>query len=260
MGRNIYLAALTGLVICWSASASAQPRRIQDVLYLHNGWIIRGDLISAPGDTAVSIRTAGDNVFTFRRSEISWQGQELNARSKIIRNRDSVVYSFKPGLAGHMGFGLLTGNSTFNTWIQQTPVALSAQAGLGYRLRPQLQAGVATGIDLFALGAIMPLMLDLRGDLLKRRWVTPHYYMRVGHGFMVSPTATWADPNLTYEALGGRAFDAGGGLKLRTAGGFLLMTFGYRLQRAEERVMYPWSVNIQRFQYNRLAMSFLVGF
>ncbi|MEM7657405.1 MAG: hypothetical protein AAF399_14820 [Bacteroidota bacterium] len=52
------------------------PRNMQDVLYLKNGWIIRGEINFITQDSLVSIETEGHNVFVFHQSEIRTQVRE----------------------------------------------------------------------------------------------------------------------------------------------------------------------------------------
>ena len=128
---------------------------------------------------------------------------------------------------------LTTGNPVWSAWgnTQVIPFQVKLQSSHGIRLNQRISAGVGTGLVLMEQGWIMPLVAEVRGDLLKGE-ITPTFYAQAGGGvplFMGRAIEDeWGTVQEEYKAKGGLLIDMGLGIKVRGAGrSSTLLTIGY---------------------------------
>ena len=95
--------------------------------------------------------------------------------------------------------------------------------------------GLGTGINLYRSGYIIPVFLDMRGNITKGR-VSPHYYCQIGGGIPVYDKSSddwWGRQD--FKASGGLLFDAGFGISVRQSKDLeYVITLGYRSQEVSE--------------------------
>jgi hypothetical protein len=189
-----------------------------DVLYLRNGWVLRGKLLTAE-ENSVRMETHDKNIFVFPLAEVSRTTQEPPIRRSEVRYKSR-------GFAHFTEFGALGAANRASNAI--TTSAFSLQTVNGYKFNTYFFAGVGVGIDLFAIQNIAPVFLSLRGDFTDKGSVIPYYFLDGGYGF----NATINDSD-SVRYTGGETFGGGIGLKLLYQGNaaFTFST-GYRYQQA----------------------------
>ena len=133
--------------------------------------------------------------------------------------------------------------------------AASVNISLGYHINSKISFGIGSGYDRFDT-PIIPLYLDLKGDLLKSS-VTPFYKLSAGYGF-VSPTKQQKDnPNLSQS--GGILIHPSIGIKFHTRfKAAWLLDFGYRIQRFNQE--FDFAQNPQRWTLRRATVRFGLEF
>ena len=188
---------------------SAQKTAKEDIIYLKNKWVIRGQ-ITASSDNAVTIVTRDGNVFVFQPSEIQSLGKENKKRYK--------------GFGHYTEIGALA--ATKNRPDNVTTAAFTFQTVNGYRFNSCLFLGVGIALDLYATQTILPGFASIRYNLTGKGNFQPFLFSDCGYGFDITSSTT----NINYES--GAMFAIGAGLKIPLANraGFQVSA-GYRLQR-----------------------------
>jgi hypothetical protein len=214
MVRLIFLNAL----LLFTAHAHAQ-RPTEQVLYLKNGWVLRGQLLSAPTADPIRLQTADRSEFSFRRAEVD------SLRQRPI-GRPGAPYKVR-GFGHYTELGALAGR---NTSSSVNTSAFSFQTVNGFKFNQWVYVGLGVGADLYATQSLVPLFASLRGDLARRGTVLPFYFLDAGYGLNITGQDNTLAQPVTYS--GGRLWAAGLGLKVpfSNSTGFLL-SVGYRTQR-----------------------------
>jgi|GEM_PF-573741 len=214
----------------------------EDVLYLKNGWILRGTLTSAPSDSLVTIETNDRNRFVFNRTAVKSIGQEPALSSKPTYKRR--------GFSHYTEMGALAAR---NTSSSTNTSAFSFQTVNGYKLGQALFAGLGVGVDLYATQTLMPIFGSIRGDLTNRGHLIPYYFVDFGYGANITGKDTNPFLQVTYR--GGALFGIGLGMKVifNNSTGFLL-SLGYRSQRTGTEQDFGGSIRTNEDTFNRIAL------
>lgn len=213
------------LLLLGSISVFAQ-KKMQDVVYLKNGSILRGQLVNTENTATISILITGNNLLVFDAAEVDKITAEPKRTAPEIK---------KTGFANTTELGLLAGGNNSSP-------ALSLITINGYTFNPYLTVGVGVGIQFWwdmyqgngwyyynGTGKIFPLFADIRGDVLPKSRITPVYYVRAGYGFATSP-------NEATNSKGGVMLGAGAGFKIRGSeniGWFLSVGYNYQKNYSE---------------------------
>lgn len=208
-----------------SAHLASAQQTTEDVLYLKNGWVLRGKITSAVSDSLVRLRTGDRNQFAFRRTEIAAIEQERASDEKNIRYQ-------RRGFGHYTELGTL---ATRNTSGYTNLSAFSFQTVNGFKFHQLLYAGLGVGIDLYDNQSLLPLFGSLRGDLTHRGSVLPYYFVDLGYGVNITGRDEMNFPDRTYS--GGTLFAAGLGIKaIFNHGTGFLLSVGYHSQKTSFRV------------------------
>ncbi len=220
---------------------SLAQRPLDDVLYLKNGWNLRGKLLPASQDSLVRIQTYEQNIFVFTRSEV------VEARKERILRNVNVRYRHR-GFGHYTELGALAARNT--TSNQTTTSAFTFHTVNGFKFNQYLFTGLGAGVDLYATQTFVPVFASVRGDLYTKGILVPYYYIDGGYGFNAT---TNDDPTLQY--LGGLHFAVGAGVKIlfNNNAGFLL-SLGYYRQNTATEVRNAGNENRQVFNYDRVAV------
>ncbi len=216
MNRNLsfILGFLTIQICSQHLHAQSRPNE-EDVLYLKNGWVLRGVITKSAGDS-ISIITGDRNRYIFRGSEVD----HISKEKKI----------WGDGQYRNQGFGHFTEigalAATKNRPDNVTTAAFSFQTVNGYRFGPRLFTGLGIAADLYATQTTIPLFASIRGDITTTGIFVPYYFIDGGYGFDITSSTT----TISYES--GPMFAAGIGFKIRFSrvAGFHV-NFGYRMQK-----------------------------
>ncbi|MBS1598345.1 MAG: hypothetical protein JST75_08965 [Bacteroidetes bacterium] len=207
---------LTILIISTNKILLSQKKSTDDVVYLKNQWVLRGQIIS-DDSIKISIRTFDGNIFVFRRSEIENIAKEKKWSGYHYREKGFVHYT---------ELGPLVAGKTSIEGV--TTAAFSFQTVNGYKFSRYAQAALGVGADLYATQTILPVFGSLRGDIIRSDGVIPFYFLDAGYGINITQNSA-----ITSDFKGGLLYAAGVGLKIpfnRTAG--FLLSLGYRYQNS----------------------------
>ncbi|WP_310393906.1 hypothetical protein [Hymenobacter sp.] len=236
MARFILLSALLFLLLGLGRAAAQRPT--EQVLYLKNGWVLRGQLLSAPAADPLRLQTADRSEFVFRQAEVDSLRQRPMPPADPYKARGFGHYTELGALAGR------NTSSTVNT------SAFSFQTVNGYKFNQWTFVGLGVGADLYATQSLVPLFASLRGDLTRRGSILPFYFLDAGYGFNITGRDDALAQPVTYE--GGRLWAAGLGVKVlfNRSTGFLL-SVGYRTQRT---VLTRAAVEPEPVTFERIAV------
>ncbi|SFQ36182.1 hypothetical protein [Hymenobacter arizonensis] len=217
---NRFFCLLMGTALLLASTAHAQ-RATEQVLYLKNGWVLRGQLLSAPTADPVRLQTADRNEFSFRQAEIDSLRQQPQPPRTL-----GVAYKAR-GFGHFTELGALAGR---NTSSAVNTSAFSFQIVNGYKFNQWVFTGLGVGADLYATQSLVPVFASLRGDFTRQGTILPFYFLDAGYGFNITGTDTNPTEPVTYE--GGTLWAAGVGMKVlfNNNTGFLV-SLGYRTQR-----------------------------
>jgi hypothetical protein len=132
----------------------------EDVVYLHNGSVIRGLIIEQVPNESVKIQTRDGNIFVYKMSEIQKMTKELDDNSNYQQNRQRqnqrqsqgqrqkskqpqvICSSLASGYFGFadLGFGIGSAKITH----------LGFEIVNGYRIIPQFAIGIGVGLNRYS--------------------------------------------------------------------------------------------------------------
>jgi hypothetical protein len=217
-------------------ATSSTPR--EDVVFLKNGSIIRGEIIERVIGESIKIEIIGGSVLVYEESEVEkitrapvkyhhsplavrgdqayWQVRK-ERRERPITGRERGIYNL-------FSFGFQPGRDQWNTVVPWPTL----QYRTGYSFSRMVNLGLGLGLDPYAAGGTFPLYLDFHGDLGKElKAVMPHYFAQAGYGF--DGWTNWSF--LNFE--GGPMAHLGFGWKVNTRNSTEWMfVLGYKLQAA----------------------------
>ena len=228
-------------VLLLSAKWAAAQRPTEHVLYLKNGWVLRGQLLTAPTADPVRLQTADRSEFGFRQAEVDSLRQRTMPPAQL-----NVTYKVR-GFGHYTELGALAGR---NTSSSVNTSAFSFQVVNGYKFSQWLFTGLGVGADLYATQSIVPVFASVRGDFTRRGTILPFYFLDAGYGFNITGQDNTLVQPVTYD--GGRLWAAGVGMKVlfNNNTGFLV-SVGYRTQRtALTRV----ATEPERVTFERIAV------
>lgn len=224
---------ITILFLGFVFQSFAQTEKKEDVLYLKNGWVIRGEVVKE--NDRLRIITRDKNEFVFSEREVD----------KITREDIFREIGFKEkGFSSYTEMGALAANN--NSDVNVNTSAFSFQTVNGYKFNQWLFTGVGLGVDLYAAETFIPVFGSLRGDLFKTGSVIPYYFIDAGYGINITGNA---DPMV--ENAGGFLFASGIGIKVpfQNSTAFLLSA-GFRVQNSSVKM----GDARQNNNYERLAL------
>lgn len=195
----------------------------EDVVYLHNGSVIRGHIVEQEIGRYVKIKVASEQVFTVLTAEIDRITIEppLYTQIQLVKYKylQPITYPQK-GLYHVVDWGL---NFYQGQWGPIPSTALHYRAI--YHQNRFLRYGLGTGWDIYSEGTITPFFAELQGDLLEKP-ITPTWLLQGGYGIGVTRDA------LHDVFDGGLMGQAALGLKFHTRSRTeISVTMGYRFQQ-----------------------------
>jgi opacity protein-like surface antigen len=236
--RSFCLLLTCSLILIGSTLAQDLSQR--DVLYLTNGWVLRGTLVER-GDS-VGITLSEGSYFQFhqkdvlRKSTEPWQKPQamVQVLPKAPPKPPFVYPGNQPGYYWGFATTLLMGQDGYYNGTASLDLTLYN----GYRLARQLQLGGGMGFSLYGWGPLMPVFAEIRGELLPNQ-NTPHYFARAGYNVPLYRNRginTWDVNTLTSsKTKGGLMVEVGAGVNVYTRGGTgWLFAFSYRYQQVTD--------------------------
>ncbi|MEX0608574.1 MAG: hypothetical protein WEA79_06160 [Balneolaceae bacterium] len=194
-----FLKAAVFLLVLLSPSCLFAQADMEDVIYLKNGGILRGEIIEMTENISLQIETAGRNVIVVKMEDV----EEIKKEEKPLPR-----YYKKSGYVNFTGLDYLTGDENSSV--------LRFQMVNGYQFTSGLSAGIGIGFITYndPLNAIS-LFLDLRYKLLEAN-TTPFIYFKSGYNFALSPNENYP----IEEYSGGYLLNPGIGIQFDNSEGF----------------------------------------
>lgn len=231
---------MLGLLMIFCLPSIAQ-KNMQDVVYLKNGSIIRGQIVAMNTAESVTIEVMGGSTFVYPMDEVD----RITTEASKYKKPKQEISSKKKGYFNTTEIGVNLG--TPSGYYYQTMSGFSVHNINGYYFNRFLGVGAGIGIDYYGANElpITPIYLRVEGQLLSAR-ITPVYFMETGYGL------PWMHTRNEYTTIyGGMMFNAGVGIRFNTASKVAWqLSVGYKTQRKEEITRYEWDVNSEYKQTN----------
>jgi len=213
---------------------------MEDVIYLNNGGIIRGQIIEREEGKPIKIETAGRNVRVVSRADI-----EKIEREPI----PSPVNYQTSGYVNHTGINLLPGGNSTMVRFQMINA---------YRFSAKFSAGIGVGYVPYndPLG-LVPVFVEGRYQFLEAN-ITPFVFFRTGYGISIL-----ADDDIqTENHQGGWVVNPGIGVVFYTKGGLgWSFTAGLNIDHASYDQPGWGSQTVQtKLVYQRLQLGISLSF
>jgi hypothetical protein len=237
-----------GAVNAQNQPSNARPvdtnKKMEDVVYLKNGAIIRGVIIEQVPDKTLEIKSNDNNYLIFNYSEI----QKITKENVISDATDYKKKGFLDITELTYGFGI----NTINTY--HGSVAISKQfptIGIrsinGYQFNEHISCGFGVGFEAFLdgdnKGALIPLTLDFRYNFKKGK-ITPTVNLNGGYSVGVENSSGLA----ANPSVGMKMF-----LNKKMA---LLFNLGYKVQQQTVKQKDQWGGYVNRIvDYQFLSLS-----
>ncbi|MEL6253415.1 MAG: hypothetical protein AAFR87_15495 [Bacteroidota bacterium] len=251
------LITLIGISLFPFLSKAQITKKNKQRIFLQNGWILKGDTSLIEDGRKLRLESIDQQVFIFSLSEVdsirseklfTGPGSQRKWRSHVqvgfLMHSPDPLPGVDPSLLGNF----------FSLSLQYSGIFYT-EKGLGM--------GFGTGINLFNRGYIMPLFLDIRGDLGKG-YIRPHVYGQIGTSYPLYGREEVTDPwgNILFEdfkAEGGLLLEIGAGLKFLAKENYAwTLSLGWRLQEISEDYK-QWEIRYKD-DYSFQRISFQIGF
>lgn len=194
--------------------------KTQDVVYLNNGSMIRGQLIERIVDSHVKIETIDGSIWVFKMEEV----KEIASIAT-----EQVIKDFEMDTKGFYNIsdiGILTGRTT-----NYSVTSVSAQTVNGYRFNEHFAAGIGVGIESFDV-ALAPLFVEGRYHLLKGKF-SPFVALQAGYAV---PLENYRDDTYGWTNQGGITANANIGIRnYFTENVAIVISAGFRHQRSTSK-------------------------
>jgi len=192
----------------------AQERK-QDVVYLKNGTIVRGQIIEHKFAEYVKIESYGQNVWVFETSEI-----DKIAKENEIVLKQKIAFP-KKGFYNITDVGILVGSGSNNLG---RALSFSALITNGYKFENRISLGAITGVEVMRI-AMAPVLAEFRFDFTTGK-TSPFVSLRGGYSLPLTNFENAAN-NPTYQG----GYSAGAVIGIRnylTHNTALLFSLGFR--------------------------------
>ena len=235
------------MAILFFAGVTYAQKKDRDVVYMKNGSIIYGQIISSLPSGQVKIKTRDNSLWVFEPSQFD----SISKTGKVFKQ-------IQPGYFNLTEAGLLAGNSGNN---HNAPFSLMNISG--WQFKNRFSAGAGVGVELLS-ETYLPVFADFR-YYLKRYGVSPFFGIQGGYSIALDK------PELQYVYTDSRIWPGptGNTLDIKSKGGLFLnpsvgictplnentaLTFsaGYRIMRHRYVREDNYKIDID---YNRLSLK-----
>lgn len=242
MQANYKITLIIVLIISFFVKTSSLLAQIKghDVVYLKNGSIIKGAIVSTDEDSTVKIMIKGGSVFAYPYTQV--QKMSFNVGADFERPKDGVKFQLAFG-------GLVGSNGGFFYYL--APLLPEFDVNVGYQ-KKQHYLCISSGFELFD-GLSIPLLLNYQYSFTDKA-IAPFFEVYGGTGFN---TDTYYDVS--------PAISAGGsvGLKRNFGNGLsFFLSSGYRFHQYKYTFS-DWffaGTTTNTLQANRIQIKMGIGF
>jgi hypothetical protein len=231
-------------------------QNMQEVIYLKDGSIIRGKLISNESDV-VKIESCCGNVYVFKQSDILRIVREESDYNNETKNEKQTKTSYRrsdtlktKGYFNFTSFGTLVGSKSTDK-----PTPLSIIMEHNYRFNSYVAIGAITGVEMLN-EAVLPIGVNVKGMLPLRRGNT--IYLGLSGGYSISLDNPVMDYYEVKEANGGFMFNTELGVIFPSSTDIsCFIAIGYRYNELNYVREDWWMTEVERTMYfNRLSLRF----
>jgi hypothetical protein len=220
-------------------------QKTEDVVYLRNGSIIHGKIVTDSLGTSVKILSHSGDTWAFRQ-------EEIDSVSRIK------PFEYKALLFNKKGFEVGT-NAELMVRSGSNAIGNAIVPGLtlqmGYRFNNYLSAGALTGIEFYDFMEI-PVAAEL-SFRASNQALSPIIFIRSGYSFPAEKRPD--DYQYSYDSFGGYNFGAGLGVeRIINENTSFVFTFGYHYQELNYHLtpLYQWIQERDRTEaYSRLRLT-----
>ena len=219
----------------------------KDIIYLKNGSVINGQIISSLPSGQVKIKTKDNSLWVFEAAQIDSISKSNSAFSQI-----------RTGYFNLTEAGILAGNSN-NKYA--TPFSMMNISG--WQFNNRFSVGAGAGVEFFS-ETYLPVVADIR-YYLKRQGVNPFFGLQGGYSFALDTP----DKQYVYQTSNIWQGSSAATLDIKAKGGFLVNPFvgfctplgenlaltfsaGYRIMRQRYSREDNYLIDID---YNRLSLK-----
>lgn len=186
----------TGILILLPFTLWAQANT-EDVVYLKDGGIIRGEILEKNPNELIRIETAGRNVYVIMMDQVDEIKREPVPEPKFYINS---------GYVNRSGFDLLTGSRGAFRFAMVN----------AYQFNPWISAGIGIGFVHYDDPiSLVPIFLDFNFRMLEANRA-PFLFLKTGYNFSLHSNENM---DLTNHS-GGMMFNTGIGVQFNTREGF----------------------------------------
>lgn len=222
------------VIVLFASSAIWAQKNQEDVVYLKNGSVIRGQVIEYNPQKNIKIEIYGGSILVYKSSEVIKIDKEKSQKPTVVTT-DKRKMSHKPsgvGLYHTVAAATLMG---IGDWGGPVP-GMSLKTTTGWQFHRLI--GVGGGIGVMGLGqyGFIPVFANIRGNFMKSS-ASLFYDINVGYGIGIASDAG----GIFGGGAWGRMQTAQGGLYLRPSIGIrfsskkrthVFLDFGYVIQFA----------------------------
>ena len=241
----VYRIIITVLIFCSVIGNNANAQRIEDVVYLSGGSIIRGTLLPDSAENSVKIINHAGDLWVFNHSEVDSVKRERTFEYKAMQFN-------QPGFE----FGL---NGSLLIRSRSTAIGNAAIPGLnflfGYRFNPYLTAGTEIGMDFYEQMQVpLDAALRLRSS---NQSLSPVFFIRAGYTLPAEKRPN--DWDYSYKSLGGINSTIGAGIeRIINSNTSFMLTFAYHYQELNYNLtpLHQWVQKRDRTEtFSRLRLT-----
>jgi len=225
-------------------------QKLEDVVYLKNGSIIRGRLISDNTGNHVRILNHSGDVWSFALAEVD------SLKSEKVYHYEAAIYN-EDGMEISIGGGLLVRSESHAISKSLIPCIT---LGYSYRLLSIFSGGIETGIDFYDW-MILPASASMR---IRNSLSPVSSFIQFKGGYSFPLESRPDDYQYSYDGKGGINASVGLGMERIISNNMALtISFAYQYQEMNFHLspLTPWSVERDRKEsYNRLRINLIYIF
>jgi sRNA-binding regulator protein Hfq len=237
--KLIYSLLSVLVIICLTTVNTWAQENKEDVVYLENGSVIRGQVMEYDPNGNIKIEIYGGSILVYKSSEVIKIEKETTKVAVETKKKKRTNHKVpNTGIYGTVSVGTLAGQGD---WGNVTP-GISLKGVAGWYFHRLL--GVGGGIGMMNLGGptFVPIFANIRGNFMKST-ASLFYDINIGYGIGVVN-------DMYFNGLG-QVSSVSGGLYLRPSIGVrlpstkqthLFLDFGYVIQFSSSQYS-DWSNN-----------------
>jgi len=255
LSLSLSLLLTLSIAFLFPAELPAQIKyRIKQKVYLSNGWVLNGDTSLVQGKQSLKIITPDHQEFIFPIQEVD---SIKNAKFRSPQKNEM-------GYSNIVQVGFLLHNPDPSPGADPTRIAnyytLSLQYTGSFTSASGPSLGIGSGVNLYSRGYVLPVYVDIRGDL-GRGLIRPHLYTQIGTTIPLYGRDQLSDlwGNRIFEdfkAKGGLLLEIGAGLKFMAKENYAwFLSGGWRIQELTETYKLWESRYKDKHSFKRISLQ-----